>query len=76
MQQGDLAMAEPANPMVAFSDHSAQLVERIASSGLRFKAAPDGPQAESIGVPVSSSPLKKHWSGMRTSKRTASSSRR
>jgi hypothetical protein len=32
MQQGDLAMAEPTNPMVAFSDHSAQLVERIASS--------------------------------------------
>jgi S1-C subfamily serine protease len=34
MQQrlGDLAMAESANPLVAFSDHAAQLVERIAGS--------------------------------------------
>src|SRR5262245_10197719 len=29
---GDLAMAESANPLVAFSDHAAQLVERIAGS--------------------------------------------
>jgi S1-C subfamily serine protease len=34
MQQrlGDIAMAESANPLVTFSDHSARLVERIAGS--------------------------------------------
>jgi hypothetical protein len=42
-------MAEPTNPMVAFSDHSAQLVERIASSVV---AVQSGARWSASGIPL------------------------
>jgi hypothetical protein len=61
-------MAESTNPLVAFSDHAAQLVERTARSIVAVHSVAEGPRAESIGVPESSLPLKKFWSGRLSSR--------
>ena len=61
-------MAESTNPLVAFSDHAAQLVERAGSS---IVAVHGGGRVSSSGIhwrSGASLPLKKFWSWTRTSR--------